>query len=573
MRQRRAIPCEEVRELDHARGRRDGRQQTSIGLREALETLPEDQRQVLVLRHLVGLTPGEIAGRLGKSEPSVHGLHHRGRGALRTALSRARVRARPCARRWRRDGPRPPPSRRPIPVTQARPGRPRRCSRSCSRSSAASLAPARSRWAPSSRPSRPSSPRTARPTTPSACPRAPRRSSLALRALGIGARRRGHRPVELVHRDGRGGQPGRRDAEARRRRPRDAPDHAPRRSRPAIGPRTRCVIPVHLMGSTVDMTPIIEVARAAGLSRDRGLRAGARRPLPAAAASARSATSAASRSTRRRTSAPGATAARSSPPNPALADRVRLLRSHGEGPRYHHRMVGTTARLDALQAALLRVKLRRPRRRNEDRRRRRRGAARRGSWATSVELPDAGVGRRRPRVPPVHRAHAAARGAARASSASAASRRAVHYPIPIHRTGAYASWASARAACRWPSGSPSEICTLPLFPTMSDDEVAQRRRRGRRTSTRRSHDRPQAGDRPPFAPVRRAAPAAHGRRRLRLLGPQPRPQRRSSAPSWSSPRSASATPRARRRSRRKRAGRAGRRATSTRCSPTRRSTP
>ena len=39
------------------------------------------------MRHLVGLTPGEIAGRLGRTEPSIHGLHHRGRGALRTALA------------------------------------------------------------------------------------------------------------------------------------------------------------------------------------------------------------------------------------------------------------------------------------------------------------------------------------------------------------------------------------------------------------------------------------------------------------------------------------------------------
>jgi RNA polymerase sigma-70 factor, ECF subfamily len=85
MRQRRAIPCEEVRELDPRRDHGDA-QQTSIGLREALEELPEDQREVLVLRHLVGLSPGEIAGRLGKTEPSVHGLHHRGRGTLRTAL-------------------------------------------------------------------------------------------------------------------------------------------------------------------------------------------------------------------------------------------------------------------------------------------------------------------------------------------------------------------------------------------------------------------------------------------------------------------------------------------------------
>jgi RNA polymerase sigma-70 factor (ECF subfamily) len=86
MRQRRAIPCEEVRELD---GRRDDQgevQQTSLTLREALEVLPDDQREVVVLRHLVGLSPGEIAGRLGKTEPAIHGLHHRGRGALRTSL-------------------------------------------------------------------------------------------------------------------------------------------------------------------------------------------------------------------------------------------------------------------------------------------------------------------------------------------------------------------------------------------------------------------------------------------------------------------------------------------------------
>jgi RNA polymerase sigma-70 factor, ECF subfamily len=86
MRQRRAIPCEDVRELDPCRDHGDA-QQTSLGLREALETLPEEQREVIVLRHLVGLSPGEIAGRLGKTEPSVHGLHHRGRGSLRSALA------------------------------------------------------------------------------------------------------------------------------------------------------------------------------------------------------------------------------------------------------------------------------------------------------------------------------------------------------------------------------------------------------------------------------------------------------------------------------------------------------
>jgi len=85
MRARRAIPCEEVRELEpqHESTNED----SSLTLREALDSLPEDQRQVIVLRHVVGLTPGEIAGRLGKTEPSIHGLHHRGRGALRAVLT------------------------------------------------------------------------------------------------------------------------------------------------------------------------------------------------------------------------------------------------------------------------------------------------------------------------------------------------------------------------------------------------------------------------------------------------------------------------------------------------------
>ena len=85
MRARRAIPCEEVRELEpqHENTAED----SSLALREALASLPEDQRQVIVLRHVVGLSPGEIAGRLGKTEPSIHGLHHRGRGALRAVLT------------------------------------------------------------------------------------------------------------------------------------------------------------------------------------------------------------------------------------------------------------------------------------------------------------------------------------------------------------------------------------------------------------------------------------------------------------------------------------------------------
>lgn len=48
---------------------------------------PKDQREVLVLRHFAGLSPAEIATRTGRSEGSVRGLHHRGRGALKAKLT------------------------------------------------------------------------------------------------------------------------------------------------------------------------------------------------------------------------------------------------------------------------------------------------------------------------------------------------------------------------------------------------------------------------------------------------------------------------------------------------------
>jgi RNA polymerase sigma-70 factor (ECF subfamily) len=84
LRARRQIPFEEIRTTD------EGHEQVgfdrSQSLREALHRLPQDQREVLVLRHVAGLSPSEIARRLGKTESSVHGLHHRGRGALQAAL-------------------------------------------------------------------------------------------------------------------------------------------------------------------------------------------------------------------------------------------------------------------------------------------------------------------------------------------------------------------------------------------------------------------------------------------------------------------------------------------------------
>jgi RNA polymerase sigma-70 factor, ECF subfamily len=86
MRNARAVPVEEVR-------RAAGRSETEPAaaarveeLCEAFATLPKAQREVVMLRHLVGLSPGEIAEMTGKSEGSVHGLHHRGRRSVAAEL-------------------------------------------------------------------------------------------------------------------------------------------------------------------------------------------------------------------------------------------------------------------------------------------------------------------------------------------------------------------------------------------------------------------------------------------------------------------------------------------------------
>lgn len=81
----RATPSEEIFGADESVD--DESVDRSYLVQEALAALPDEQRTVVVLRHVVGLTPGEIANCMGRSESSVHGLHHRGRRALQAELA------------------------------------------------------------------------------------------------------------------------------------------------------------------------------------------------------------------------------------------------------------------------------------------------------------------------------------------------------------------------------------------------------------------------------------------------------------------------------------------------------
>lgn len=124
----------------------------------------------------------------------------------------------------------------------------------------------------------------------------------------------------------------------------------------AITSRTKAILPVHLYGQPADMDPILEIARQHGLTvlEDACQAHGARYKG-------------------KRVGALGEIAAFSFYPgknlgaygdggmittnDPAIAEAVRMLRDYGQSGKYHHLIKGYNRRLDTLQAAVLRVKL------------------------------------------------------------------------------------------------------------------------------------------------------------------------------------------------------------------------
>jgi RNA polymerase sigma-70 factor (ECF subfamily) len=85
LRRQRAVPCGDIVTADDPSDE-DGNYRAHR-LLEAFAELPAEQREVLMMRHILGMSPREIAEHLGKSEGSIHGLHHRGRRPLQQALS------------------------------------------------------------------------------------------------------------------------------------------------------------------------------------------------------------------------------------------------------------------------------------------------------------------------------------------------------------------------------------------------------------------------------------------------------------------------------------------------------
>ncbi len=129
----------------------------------------------------------------------------------------------------------------------------------------------------------------------------------------------------------------------------------------AITPRTKAIIPVHLYGQSADMEPLLAIAAQHGI------------PVIEDNAQAIGGTYTFSDGRTVRTGSMGQISCTSFFPSKnlgcygdggamftnddALAERLRMIANHGQKTRYYHEMVGCNSRLDAMQAAILRVKL------------------------------------------------------------------------------------------------------------------------------------------------------------------------------------------------------------------------
>ncbi|HET7697833.1 MAG TPA: DegT/DnrJ/EryC1/StrS family aminotransferase [Vicinamibacterales bacterium] len=124
----------------------------------------------------------------------------------------------------------------------------------------------------------------------------------------------------------------------------------------AVTPRTRAIIPVHLYGQCADMDPLTAAARAQGIAviEDAAQAIGA--SYKGRQAGSIGNVGCFSFFPSKNLGAFG-DAGLLTTADSALAHEVRLLRNHGAEPKYFHKRIGGNFRLDALQAAVLRVKL------------------------------------------------------------------------------------------------------------------------------------------------------------------------------------------------------------------------
>lgn len=244
----------------------------------------------------------------------------------------------------------------------------------------------------------------------------------------------------------------------------------PDRVEAAITPRTRVILPVHLYGLPADMDPLCAIARRHGLRilEDGAQSHGARykgRPLGAHGDAV-----AWSFYPGKNLGALGDGGAVTTD-DPALADRLRVLRNYGSRVKYVNEVKGWNSRLDPMQAAVLGVKLARLDAWND---RRRALAARYTAGLAAVAGPDLGL----PVSPAgfdsawhLYVVTTPHRTALQAALAEAGIGTLIHYPIAPHRQQAYAELGLGPGSQPIAERLADQVLSLPMGPHLKPEQV------------------------------------------------------------------------------------------------------
>ena len=238
----------------------------------------------------------------------------------------------------------------------------------------------------------------------------------------------------------------------------------------AITPRTKAILPVHLFGLSADLDPIMAATLQAGI------------PVIQDAAQAIGATY-----NGRQAGSMGRCGCFSFFPsknlgafgdaglltttNDVLAARARLLRTHGMQPKYYHHLVGGNFRMDALQAAVLRVKAPHLQKWTEGRRANAaryrelfRAAGLEGSVTLPVEPPD------RPHIFNQFVIRTPERDALKKHLDAAGIGNEIYYPVPFHLQPCFADLGHSRGDFPHAERAAAESLAIPIYGELTEDQ-------------------------------------------------------------------------------------------------------
>jgi dTDP-4-amino-4,6-dideoxygalactose transaminase len=237
----------------------------------------------------------------------------------------------------------------------------------------------------------------------------------------------------------------------------------------AITPRTKAILPVHLYGQPADMDPILEVARRRGLVviEDAAQAHGAKykgRPVGSIGD-----ITCFSFYPTKNLGAYGEGGAVTTN-NAEYAGTIRRLRDWGQDHKYHHVLRGYNYRIEGLQGAILRVKLRHLERWTEARR----------AVAGQYDRLLAGCGVEMPLEMPwahhvyhVYTLRSEDRNGLQAALQAAGIQTAIHYGVPAHLQPAYADLGYGKGSMPQSETAAEQVLSLPIYPELSKQAIGK----------------------------------------------------------------------------------------------------